>query len=247
MRIAAISDIHANLKALEAVLDDIYAQQVDQVVVAGDLAFGGPEPSAVLERLLDLPCPIVQGNTDAVVSSPDLEQRAAGHKGLVVLQCLWAQQQLEPKQRRFLAELPLQCTIAGPEGTSLLVVHATPRDQSENIFPDTPEEVVREALAGADSPLIVCGHVHLPFVRPINGRLWVNVGSVGRPFDGDLRAGYGLLTYENHSWKVEHRRVAYDVEATVEAILRRDMPGKEIIVESIRKGLPPHSWMINQP
>ncbi len=236
MRIAAFSDIHGNLTALEAVLANIERLNVDHLVCLGDLVALGPFPGQVIERLSALGCPVVQGNTDAWYKEPlPAGRRPADKRQAMVYDCyLWLKEQLGPEQHTYLLSLPFQQRI-GP----LLCVHGSPRDFCEGMLPDTPQEELVAMVADVPGGIevVLCGHTHHPTRRQVGELTIVGVGSVGLPADGDQRPCYALLEDTPDGWQVEWPRPTYDVEAAVAAAQATDFPHLDTIAEAWRSGL----------
>ena len=215
--IAVISDIHGNLWALQAVLQDLDRVGPSQVIVAGDLALGGPRPAECVELIRRRGYPAIRGNTDEWLSSaPDAITDAIS----------WASAQLSDADRRDLAGLPFLWRLPDEAG-DLVVVHATPWSISDVVPPDAPEPLVRRVFAEAEAAAVAYGHIHIAYVRELGDKLLVNPGSVGLPFDGDQRASYAMLSVEGGRWRATLRRVPYDVAAAVGALRDSGNPEAE--------------------
>ena len=226
MRIAVLSDIHANLDALQAVWQDIEQQKPDAVYCLGDLVGYGAYPNEVIAFLQERQVPTVLGNYDEGVGF-DLsecgcaytrpEDRLRGDQSL-----RWTQAKTGGEAKAYLQTLPLQIRLE-ERSPKLLLVHGSPRKVNEYIFEDRPvatfERIAR--LAGAD--VLLFGHTHLPYQKRVGATLFVNDGSVGKPKDGDPRACYALLELGRRT-RVEFRRVVYDVEAAVRAVETSGLP-----------------------
>ena len=220
MRIAAIYDMHANL--LEAVIAEIRQQEVDGVVVGGDV-LPGPMPLETLERLqdLDLPVRFVYGNGEVAV----LEQ-LAGRDPIAVPEpyrpiIRWTAEQLHPEHRRFLAAWPKTLCLDLPGLGEVLFCHATPRDENECFTRWTPESQLLPVFAGVRAALVVCGHTRMQFDRRVARSRVVNAGSVGMPF-GNPRAQWLLRGPD-----VELRRTPYDLPQAAERIRGTTYPQAE--------------------
>jgi putative phosphoesterase len=219
MRVAAIYDIHGNLPALEAVLEEIRRSDVDQVVVGGDV-MPGPMPREALARLLDLDMPVqfIQGNGDREV----LAQMGGTETGTVpepfreVVR--WTAQQLYPEHERLLAGWPRTLGIEVGDLGEVLFCHATPRNDTDVFTRLTSEDRLLALFEGLDVPLVVCGHTHMQFDRAIGRVRVVNAGSVGMPY-GEPGA-YWLLLGE----KAELRRTHYDLPEAAERIRATNYP-----------------------
>lgn len=212
--IAVISDIHGNLHALEAVLQDLDRLGPSQVIVAGDLALGGPQPAECVELIRRRGYPAIRGNTDEwLTSAPEAITDAIS----------WAAAQLPEDGRRYLAGLPFLWRVPHAVG-DLVVVHATPWSISDVVSPDAAEAVVRRVFADTAAAAVAYGHIHIAYEREFGNKLLVNPGSVGLPFDGDQRASYATLTVEGDRWRAALRRVPYDTAAAVAELRRSGNP-----------------------
>jgi predicted phosphodiesterase len=221
MRVAAIYDVHGNLPALEAVLQDIRQAEVDHVVVGGDV-MPGPMPREALARLLDLDVPVqfIQGNGEREV----LAERAGVETGNVpepfreVVR--WSGQQLDPEDERIVAGWPETLRVEIRGLGEVLFCHATPRSDTEIFTRITPEDRLLPIFEGLDVPLVVCGHTHMQFDRMIGRVRVVNAGSVGMPY-GEPGAYWLLLGPD-----VQLRRTPYDLEKAAERIRETSYPHK---------------------
>lgn len=221
MRTAVLFDVHGNLAALDAVLAEVDAEGVDAYAVGGDLALFGPEPAACVDRLRALPGALfVQGNTDRYLGDLREEEHVQFFAGL-----------LGEERLAWLRELPTRFELSAHDA---LVVHATPRGDEEQLRPETPDDAVATMLEGEAAHLIVGGHVHLQFLRPVGARVWLNPGSVGLPFDGDQRAAWAIL----HEGGIDLRRTAYDVDGVVAAVEASGSPVAETVARRLREAAP---------
>lgn len=218
-RVAAIYDIHGNLPALEAVLEQIRQAGVDQVVVGGDVV-PGPMPRETLARLLDLgiPAQLISGNGDREVLAAmrGAETAALPEQALEAIR--WTAQQLDPEHERWMASWPqtlrLEIRGLGP----VLFCHATPRNDTEIFTRRTSEDRLMPVFEGLDVPFVICGHTHMQFDRRIGKIRVVNAGSVGMPF-GKTGADWLLL-----GPGVELRHAPYDLEKAAEQIRDTSYP-----------------------
>jgi putative phosphoesterase len=207
---ALLYDIHGNLPALEAVLADAGAAGAERFVLGGDYALFGAFPRETVERLHGLDATWIRGNTDRwLVDDSDAPDTPA-----VQLSLAYCREHLGDTVSHELASLQ---TTVELDGT--LFCHASPLSDLDTFLPDPePPEVEQEMLAGATQDVIVFGHSHLQFERKLDGRLLVNPGSVGLPFDGDHRAAYALWRGGRY---FDLRRVEYDVATYVVEVLER--------------------------
>jgi putative phosphoesterase len=219
MRVAALYDIHGNLPALEAVVEEVRRAEVDQVVVGGDV-LPGPMVRETLACLtgLDIPVQFIRGNGDREI----LALRAGAEAGAVPEQyreaMRWVAQQLDPEHERLLAGWPMTLRVEIEGLGEVLFCHATPRSDTEIFTRSTPEERLLPAFDGLDGSLVVCGHTHMQFDRTVGKVRVVNAGSVGMPF-GEPGAYWLLLGPD-----VQFRCTVYDPAQAAERIRGTDYP-----------------------
>ena len=225
MRIALFSDVHGNLRSLDACLKDLREQGgADVIVGAGDYCLDGPRPREVLERLVEAGAQCVRGNTDRYIADtqtfgPDDEDYA---------DLTWTREALGAEWVAWLGALPVALRFGeGEPAGRLLVVHANPKADDEHVWPDATDAQLERVLEGVVERTIAFGHLHLPYVRFWRDRLLVNVASAGLPKDGDARAGYAILTQRPGGWEVKHRRVDFDVAKVVAEIEQSGMPDRK--------------------
>jgi putative phosphoesterase len=225
MKVALIGDVHANLPALEAVLDHAREQGTSSIWNIGDFVGYGPFPDEVVKRLRREGAISIVGNYDLKVLKFKKKQDKwrTSKRPEKWLAFKWAYEHLSKESRMYLRSLSqeLRMRVAGRR---ILLTHASPASNEEHLTPDTPIERLRELAAMADADLVICGHSHQPFTRQVQGVWFINTGSVGRPDDGDPRAAYATLTIEPDVFEVRHHRVAYDVARAVAAIREHGLP-----------------------
>ncbi|MCW4000626.1 MAG: YfcE family phosphodiesterase [Candidatus Bathyarchaeota archaeon] len=216
VRIAVLSDIHANLHALESVLEDAHKRGVTVFVNVGDSIGYGACPNEVVELLCRKGVLSILGNYDLEV----LEDRSDA-KGEKRLAFKYAQKALSGGARSYLEMLPHELRLQAAD-KKLLVTHGSPRSIDEHIYPDIPEEGLKELadLAGAD--VVLVGHSHRQFQRSAGNVVFLNPGSVGRPDDGNPQAAYALLDF--NPFKAELIRLSYPVKAAAMALRLEGLP-----------------------
>lgn len=230
-RLAVLADVHANLPALEAVVEDIRRQDVDGIIAAGDYLTSGPSPVEVIRLLRALDASMIRGNAEgyflAYRTGDAPEAWTTSYQWAAMR---WSYRQLDGETLDVIARLPQQHVVALDGAAPIRVVHGSPRDPSERLYPERDPIALRwfreadllppdreprrleRALDGIDEPVLVCGHTHIPWVQNHGCRLALNPGAVSLSFDGDVRAHYALLTWEDDRWEVEHRAVPYDLD-----------------------------------
>jgi len=239
MRVAGLFDIHGNLPALDAVLQQVRQAGVGQVVVGGDVV-PGPMPRETLGRLLDLDLPVrfIHGNCELSV----LAQMAAMESGVVTYWgtssgkplpepdreiMRWTAEQLRPEYERVLSSWPKTLRLEIPGLGQVLFCHGTPRSETEIFTRLTAEDRLLPLFEGLGASVVVCGHTHMQFDRMIGRTRVVNAGSVGAPF-GDPGAYWVLLGPD-----VELRRTSYDLAGAAERFRATQHPRAREDAESI--------------
>jgi putative phosphoesterase len=213
VRVAALYDIHGNLPALEGVVGELAGEQVDAVVVGGDVV-AGPFPEEVLTLLdsLEPDVRFIRGNADRELTA----ESAAPEPWRT-----WLSDRMRPLRGR-LDSWPEQLTLDVDGLGSTLFCHATPRNDEE-IFTDlTPDDVVAEMMSGVSAGVVVVGHTHMQTDRRVGETRVVNAGSVGGPYEGRPGAFWALLGPD-----VDHRRTDYDIADLLERVGATDFPEPE--------------------
>jgi predicted phosphodiesterase len=235
MRYALVADIHANLPALEAVLADIDARGAAAAIYhLGDLVGYAPWPNEVVASLRSRGIAGVAGNYDSTVATDyrhcGCRYEDALQEELSHLSYEWTRRHVSAETKRWLGGLPFRIDLrprgghhAGPR---LILVHGNPVLNTVYWTEDRPDRFctqMAQAAGARDGDVIAFGHTHRPWHRSVDGVHFLNAGSVGRPKDGDPRAGYALIEMGDEV-SVEFVRVAYDVRRAVQAILDSDLP-----------------------
>lgn len=224
MRVAALSDIHGNLPALEVVLAEVEAEGLDAIVCGGDLV-GGPFSAEVFDRLTSLPTVrFVRGNADRLVVEGVDEH---GHD--------WNTERLVLGDARIatIASWPLTVELDIDGLGPTIFCHAIPTADEPIFTRITPDEDVVELIGDVEANLLVCGHTHVQFDRQLpSGVRVVNAGSIGMPYEGRRGAFWALLGPD-----VELRHTEYDVEAAAATIRGLDSPTNDQLI----------GWLLDPP
>lgn len=235
MKIAIISDIHANFQALQAVLNDIKEQGCEKILCLGDLAMAGPEPEKVINFVKDQDWEIIQGNTDKMIAefTPELAENVKKIFPVMGNALIDDVSVLGETAKNYLKNLPEQKELE-IEGVKILLVHGSPRRNNEDILPDRPIEEIEEIIKGVEADLIFCGHTHVPCgYQTNNKKTIVNVGSVGRPMTKNPNACYVSADFNNGEFSIEHRFVDYDRKTASDIMKSRGFEGAEKLAEMI--------------
>jgi putative phosphoesterase len=227
VRVAALYDVHGMVVPLEAVLADVEREGVDAIVLGGDLT-AGPQPREALALLQELGDRALwlRGNHERILLDP--EALAADFWPASE----WSAALHTPAERELLAALPETITLELPLGT-VLFCHATPRSDEEMVTPITSDERLAEIVAGVEADVVVGGHTHMQVDRVVGGVRWVNPGSVGMPYEGEVAAFWAVIGED-----VELRRTLFDVERAIAVIEQSGLPGGEEFVAGNLRAAP---------
>ena len=246
MRIALFSDIHANLPALEACLKDIDTRKPDAVYCLGDLVGYNLWPNEVINEIRRRNIPTIAGNYDFGIgrTSDDCgcAYKTDSEKANGAVSISYTNQIVKSDERHYLRSLPshirLEYQLTEGAKFNLLMVHGSPRKINEYLFVDREEKSLLRILEQADTHIMFFGHTHKPYHRILkdeNGhyRHAINIGSVGKPKDGDIRGGYVMITLDESfslstadSLKVEFIRFDYDIEKAAKAVEDSPLPNE---------------------
>ena len=226
MQVAALYDIHGNLPALEAVLEEIEDEGIDRILVGGDVV-PGPMAREALALLLHLRIPVefILGNGESDVLKLGGGQMPSRVPEAVHEAMRWVVDELEPDQMAALGRWPPTRELEISGVGKVLFCHATPHNDNEIITRATPEPVLRPIFDTTNAAVVVCGHTHMPFDRRIGDLRVVNPGSVGMPF-GDPGAYWARI-----GPGIELRRTPYDLAAAAERFYATGYPQVEGFVE----------------
>jgi putative phosphoesterase len=228
-RVAVITDIHANLPALEAALARVDELGIEDVYCGGDLVGYGPHPDEVCALIAERGIPTIYGNYDYAIAR-DLddcgcayvtqEDRALGQRSVE-----WTLANTGPAAKDFMRELPfdLRFTVGA---NAVHLVHGSPRKVNEYLFEDKPASLYQRLAEAETDDVLVFGHTHKPWVREHGGVLFVNCGSVGKPKDGDPRGAFAVLDGTGARLDVTIERVTYDVEAVAADVRAAGLPAE---------------------
>lgn len=245
MRVALISDIHANLPALRAVLNDIAKRDIDAIYHLGDLAGYAPWPNETVELLRERGIQGIAGNYDSTVATAyehcGCRAENPRQEELSHVSYEWTRAHVSAATKEYLASLPFRMDLR-PQGghmtgPSITLIHGNQTLNTVYVTEDRDDAFLSKIGSdlGARANDAVCfGHTHKPWHRVVGGIHFVNTGSVGRPKDGDPRACYVILTTAESGPNVEFMRVSYEIDEVVAAINAAGLP--EEFGEQLRAG-----------
>ncbi len=227
MKISIFGDIHGNLEALKACYDAAMSLNPDKLFHLGDLGGYAPFVNEVVDFLSAHDFSGVQGNYDEAVAN-DREhcgckaeepvQEEMAHRSFV-----WTKAHVSSASKAFMKNLPLEIKLT-VEGKKVWLFHATPKKNNLYWYEDRPEKFFKEMAEKGDADIMIYGHTHKPYRKDINGKVFINAGSVGKPKDGDSRACVAIVEITRQSVQVNFLRVKYELEKVVVAVATSGLP-----------------------
>lgn len=256
MKIALFSDIHANLPALEAFFENIEKHQPDAIYCLGDLVGYNIWPNEVIKEIRKRRILTIAGNYDQGIGLMSDEcgcaYRTESEKDMGKISISFTNSIVSPEERSYLRTLPSHIKVEfqlNKDKLNLLLVHGSPRKINEYLFEDRDEKSLVRIMEQSDADIMCFGHTHKPYHRTIDSSLnelkhyrhAINIGSVGKPKDGNPQGGYVMLTLNERSSvqvkdsiQVEFIRFDYDIEKAAKAIEGSILPNT--YAEMLRKG-----------
>ncbi len=244
--VALLSDIHGNATALDAVLRDLEQQSVTRCFVLGDIAYRGAEPKRSVALVQSLGCPVIGGNADLWVTR-GLRAGEVRNSALSRMNAEreWTVECLDDDDLAYLASLP-DTHEAAVAGLNFSLCHATPASRFAVVAPNATDDELRAAFLSPQGlavhfPTVAAyGHIHLPYIRHLDGCAVINPGSIGLPFDGVPLASYATVQVDSGRIAATTiRRVPYNIEVAVDALGRVGYPEAARIARALRTGTAP--------
>jgi putative phosphoesterase len=226
-RVAVITDIHANLPALEAALARIDRLGIERVYCGGDLVGYGPHPNEVCAAIRQRGIPAIYGNYDYAIAR-DLDDCGCAYvtpqdRELGQRSVEWTLANTGRAAKDFMRDLPFDLRFEVGDA-AVHLVHGSPRKVNEYLFEDKPARLYERLAAAEDAGVLVFGHTHKPWVRDFGGVRFVNCGSVGKPKDGDPRGAFAVLEAAGGEVAVTIERVPYDAAAVAVEVREAGLP-----------------------
>ena len=226
--VAVITDIHANLPALQAALGRVDELGIGRIYCGGDLVGYGPHPNEVCALVQKRGIPTIYGNYDYAIAR-DLEDCGCAYvtqhdRELGQRSVEWTLEHSDQASKDFMHGLPFDMHF--PLGDKdVHLVHGSPRKVHEYLFEDKPARLYERLAAAETDQVLVFGHTHKPWIHTYGGVLFVNCGSVGKPKDGDPRAAFAILEADEHGpVRASIQRVRYDADAVAREVAAAGLP-----------------------
>jgi putative phosphoesterase len=228
-RVAVITDVHANLLALQAALERIDELGVDAIYCGGDLVGYGPHPNEACALVAERAIPTIYGNYDYAIAR-DLDDCGCAYvtphdRELGQRSVEWTLAHTDLASKDFMRELPFDLRFDVGQ-TAVHLVHGSPRKVNEYLFEDKPASLYERLAAAEEASVLVFGHTHKPWVHEYGGVLFANCGSVGKPKDGDPRGAFAVLEAEGAGVRVTIERVEYDAAAAAREVAAAGLPSE---------------------
>ena len=227
--VAVITDIHANLPALQAALARIDELGIDEIYCGGDLVGYGPHPNEVVALIAEREIPTIYGNYDYAIAR-DLHDCGCAyitpHDREIGQQSVeWTLQHTDQRSKDWMRELPFDLHLRVGD-TPVHLVHGSPRKVNEYLFEDKPASLYERLAAAETDDALVFGHTHKPWIREYAGLLFVNCGSVGKPKDGDPRGAFAVLSPTTSGVHARIERAGYDADSVAQEVREAGLPSE---------------------
>ena len=237
MKIGVFGDIHGNIEALKAAYERVMTAHPDKIYHLGDLGGYAPFVNEVVDFLIEHAIGGVQGNYDEAVAN---NREHCGCKAeepvqeeMAHLSFVWTKNHTSVKSKDYLKNLPTELSFDA-DGRKVRLFHATPNKNNLYWYEDRPEKFFHEMAEKVAADIMIFGHTHKPYRKDMNGRVFINAGSVGKPKDGDPRACAAIVEITTQTVRTEFLRVPYDVERVASAIIEQGLP--TYFAEKLRQG-----------
>lgn len=237
MKIAVFGDIHGNIEALKAAYDTAFSLKVDKIFHLGDVGGYAPFVNEVVEFLMRHGVEGVQGNYDYNVAH-DSEHCGCRYENPVQAELAdksfeWTKRHASEKSKEYMRELPVTISFSS-NGKKVCLFHAAPHKNNLYWYEDRPDKFFLEMAEKSGADVMIYGHTHRPYRKDIQGKVFINAGSVGKPKDGDPRACLTLVEITPADVKTDFLRVEYDIEKTAAGIVKSGLPS--YFAERLREG-----------
>ena len=239
-KIALIADIHGNLPAFEAVLSDIEKENIDHVIIAGDMITDCPDSNEILNIVREMDCTVIKGNREQYFLDYQTGLKAHWNNSRQTSSLIWSFNQISELNNQYIKQLK-QDTVLNIYGLNLCVSHGSPDSISELIYPLKQKTRFEEIMGSMNEDILICGHSHKQWHRKIGDTYAVNPGSSGVHFNKKQGAEYSILEIKAGAINVIHKQISYSLNDLknrfeLSGLYKKSPTGSESIIESIRQG-----------
>jgi putative phosphoesterase len=227
MRIAVLGDIHGNIEALKAAYSAAQQEGVDRIYHLGDLGGYAPFVNEVVDFVIEHGIEGVQGNYDDAVAN-DREHCGCKYEDAVQAEMAdlgfkWTKSHVSGKSKEYMRNLPFQIMFTA-DSKKIIIFHATPKKNNLYWHEDRPDKFFKGMAEKVDADVYIYGHTHKGYRKDIDGKIFINAGSVGKPKDGDRRPCVTLVEIAGNNVTLEFLRVSYDIQKTISGIIESGLP-----------------------
>ncbi|MFT9497961.1 metallophosphoesterase family protein [Anaerosolibacter sp.] len=236
MRIAMISDIHANVEAFKTVIEHMKDQRVDEVIFLGDLVMNGPYPKEVLAMMSDLaPIVWVKGNTDNWFEEIDEDFIPVNEREEYICSLYQYAKERLTKDEIQMVLSKTEKQLIEVEGLKILCAHGSHKSISEPIGIMTPQGNIEQLIKEVEADILLCGHTHLPYYVSFNGKKIINGGAVSLSLDGDASASYGIIEISQKSTSYINHKLDYNLEKVMSCAKSNDFPYVDMYIKRLKE------------
>ena len=238
--IAIIADIHGNLPAFNAIIDDLKNYQIDNIIIPGDLITDCPDSNEVLNVIRKMSCTVIKGNREQYYIDHNAGLKDFWTDSKQMSSLIWSFNELSDENKEYIGQLNEQADLE-IQGKTMKIVHGSPDSISELIYPVNKQERFREILSGLDEDIIICGHCHAQWDFQYENKVAINPGSAGVHFNEKNGAEYSIIHFIDGQISIEHKQIPYDLmelkNRFISSGLYHASPmWSESIIQSISKG-----------
>ncbi|MGL4338715.1 MAG: metallophosphoesterase family protein [Turicibacter sp.] len=242
MKFGIIADIHGNFQALQAIIEALREQDVNQYIIAGDLIADCAQPNEVVEFIRELDAYVIKGNREEYIQAYIEGKHPEWDDYKQMASVVWTAKALTSKNYEYLNELPNQLQIELNDLGRITMVHGSPFHTSQHLFGDKEHELLERSVRCVESEVLIVGHSHIPWKKYVESTLVFNPGSAGVHFNGVHEAEYGILTYHDNKWKGKHYTVPYDLDEVANQMVQNGLSDaantwSRLIIQSLNEGI----------
>ncbi len=237
MKLGILGDIHGNIEALKVAYEEAISNKVEKIYHLGDLGGYAPYVNEVADFLMERQIEGVQGNYDETVAN-DREHCGCKYEDpiqekMATQSFEWTKKHVIGKTKEYMKNLPLSISFSS-HSRKIAIFHATPSKNNMYWYEERPDKFFLDMAKKTDADILIYGHTHKPYRKDLNNKIFINVGSVGKPKDGDTRTCVTIIDISSDNVKTDFVRIPYDLEKVASAIEKSELPS--YFAEKLRSG-----------